>query len=251
MMLLCACAEAARSDEPLPALDESAREAPSAEAAAVAPAAADPEPAAPADERAERVVLIAGGDVNLGRDAGQLILRDPAYAPFAGLRPLLESGDVRFVNLESVLSDQRGETQSPHHRLVFTGPPGGADVLRAAGIDIVSFANNHVWDYHARGFEETLANLERVGIAYAGAHREPDDLYQPTVVRVKGWSLAFFAVTHIWNYGAYRGHPGSRHVGWADPDKLREPVARALREHDLVLISYHGARPHPRLPSPM
>jgi poly-gamma-glutamate synthesis protein (capsule biosynthesis protein) len=70
------------------------------------------------------IVLAAGGDVNFGRECGQAILKDVGYAPFAGLSEAWTSADARFVNLESQLSDQRGLTQSPSHRLIFTGATG-------------------------------------------------------------------------------------------------------------------------------
>lgn len=239
---LAACAEeeAPPASEPEPAATELAVESPPP--AALPSAALSPPP--------DELVLVAGGDVNLGRAQGQMILEDPAYDPFRHIRGWLAGGDLRFANLESQLSDQKGETQSPHHKLVFTGPPGGADVLKAAGFDIVSLANNHAWDYQRRGFEETLDNLERVGIVYTGVSREPGKHYEPTIVEVKGWSLAFFAVTHIWNAGRYSTHPGRNHVAWASWDQLKKKVERAHAEHDLVIVSYHGGVEYAATPYP-
>ena len=58
-------------------------------------------------------MILAGGDVNLARGAGRRILEDPRYDPFREIAPLLASADLRFLNLESQLSDQGGELQSP------------------------------------------------------------------------------------------------------------------------------------------
>jgi hypothetical protein len=102
--------------------------APVAETAPAPPAVvAPPPPSAPPEE----LTLIAGGDVSFGRGLGQELLRDPQHDPFAPSATLLASADARFVNLESQLSDQRGETQSPFMELVFTGPPAGGGVDRA------------------------------------------------------------------------------------------------------------------------
>jgi hypothetical protein len=130
----------------------SATEIPSAQPSAAASAA----PATPARDR---VTLIAAGDACFGRLVGQEILKDPTFNPFTSSAALLESADIRFVNMESQLSDQKGETQSPTQKLVFTGPPGGADALARGHIDIVSAANNHMWDYGRNAFFETLDNL--------------------------------------------------------------------------------------------
>ena len=167
--------------------DSSAAAAPSSSSS---PSTAGSEPAGKAD----KLVILAGGDVNLGRSCGQRILKDPSYNPFSELGPLFSSADLRFVNLESQLSDQGGETQSRINRLIFTGPPGGADVLKNAGIDLVSLANNHAWDYGKKAFLETLSNLEHAGVPFVGASRERGRQYEPTILSVKGWRIAWFAV---------------------------------------------------------
>ena len=205
-------------------------------------------PAPPA--KPKPLVIVAGGDVNLGRDAGQMILASPSYDPLRHIAGWLRSADYRFINLESPLSEQNGQTESPYHHLVFTGPPRGADVLADAGIDIVSLANNHAWDYGRRGFRETLQNLERAGVAYTGASVEPNKHYAATSVRVDGWSIAFFAVTQIWNIGKYRTHPGNMHIPWANHAKLKAPLADARQHHDLVLFSFHGGVEYRPVPYP-
>jgi poly-gamma-glutamate synthesis protein (capsule biosynthesis protein) len=213
--------------------------APVAETAPAPPAVvAPPPPSAPPEE----LTLIAGGDVSFGRGLGQELLRDPQHDPFAPSATLLASADARFVNLESQLSDQRGETQSPFMELVFTGPPAGAGALSRAGITVVSTANNHMWDYGRNAFLETLDHLDRAGVLYAGGGRTPKQAYGPVILDIKGFRVAVLAVTDIWNQGRLADHPGRYHVAIADPALLSEAVraARAAPGVDAVVVSYHG-----------
>lgn len=194
------------------------------------------------------LVLAAGGDVNFGRECGQAILKDPTYDPFSDLGLAWSGADARFVNLESQLSDQKGVTQSPLHRLIFTGPPGGADVLARAEISLVSTANNHAWDYGKSALLETILNLERAGVPFAGTGRDAERAYSPVILRMKGLSLALFAVTHVWNQPPYASHEGRHFVAWADLAKLKDGIERARREHDFVLLSYHGGEEYEHSP---
>ncbi len=196
---------------------------------------APPSPALPA-----RIVFAVGGDVNFGRECGQELIKDPSYDPFTGLGPAWQGADARFVNLESQLSDQNGVTQSPGNRLVFTGPPQGAALLRKAGITVVSTANNHAWDYGKPALLETIANLERSGVSFAGTGRDAEQAYRPAVLQIGGFRLALFAVTHIWNQGAFHEHEGKAYVAWADVERLRAGIEQAKRTHDFVFVSYHG-----------
>ncbi len=194
-------------------------------------------------------MLAVGGDVNFGRECGQAILQDPAYEPLSGLSAAWTSADARALNLESQLSDQKGETQSPHHRLIFTGPPGGADVLARAGVALVFTANNHAWDYGRGALLETMANLERAGVGFAGTGRDLEQAYRPYVLRIKGRTVALFAVTHVWNQPPFATHPGRELVAWADVTKLKAGIERARREHDFVIVSYHGGEEYVHAPT--
>ncbi|MEZ4314501.1 MAG: CapA family protein [Polyangiaceae bacterium] len=205
--------------------------------------------AAPAPVR-EAVTLIAGGDVCMGRSMGQEILKDPSYGAFASIARVLSAADIRFVNLESQLSDQKGETQSPTQKLVFTGPPGGAEALARGGIDIVSLANNHMWDYGQSAFLETLANLERAKVKYAGAGRTRERAYGAEVVSVEGFQVAFLAFTDIWNQGALSRHPAKEHVAEARREAVVAAIrgARALAGVTKVVVSYHGGEEYVNAP---
>jgi poly-gamma-glutamate synthesis protein (capsule biosynthesis protein) len=191
-------------------------------------------------EKPAPLVIVAAGDVNLGRECGQAILHDPHYDPFRFMGPIWADADLRFVNLESQLSDQDGETQSPRNRLVFTGPPGGAETLARAGIAVVSTANNHAWDYGRSALLETLDNLARARVAKAGTGRTLADAYEPAVVEVRGRRIAVVAVTHIWNDGPIEQHEGRNFVAWARLGRVRAALERARREADFVILSYHG-----------
>jgi poly-gamma-glutamate capsule biosynthesis protein CapA/YwtB (metallophosphatase superfamily) len=202
-----------------------------------------------AQAESDRLVIVAGGDVNLGRGIGQQLLRGEKVNPFAPLGEVFRSADLRFVNLESQLSDQGGETQSKRNPLIFTGPPQGAALLARAEIDVVSLANNHMWDYGGKALLETMAHLREAGVAYVGASETKGQMYEPTIVARRGWSVAFFAVTHIWNQGPFQEHPAKHHVAWAeDLERIRVSVVRAKREHDVVLVSYHGGSEYVDVP---
>ncbi len=238
-MLAVGCSDRERAPEP-----ETRAEPPvdiaMATAEPRATGAQKPPPALERDAERQRLVVVAGGDVSFGRRCGQRILKDPSYNPLAGLTSILRHADLRLVNLESPLSDQGGETQSPRNRLIFTGPPGGAEVLSRAGIDVVNVANNHAWDYGKPAFVETLAHLRQAGVGVVGGSETEGTQYKPLVVHVKGFSIAIFGATQIWNQGPFRAHSGRHYVAWARFDKLGREIVRARLKYDLVFVNYHG-----------
>jgi poly-gamma-glutamate capsule biosynthesis protein CapA/YwtB (metallophosphatase superfamily) len=195
----------------------------------------------------QRIVrFLAVGDVNLGRGAGQEILRGDTLYPFAATRDTLASYDLVFANLECTLSDQNGETQHPKNNLIFTGPPEGAEALRKAGIHVVSTANNHALDYGVRAHAETIDNLRRAGVAFVGTALDSTRLFEPVTVTRNGIQFAFFACTDVMNI---TDRAWLRYVAQADTARLLRRI-RAYRDSvDFIVVSYHGGEEYAERPS--
>ncbi len=193
------------------------------------------------------VTLLTFGDVNLGRRVGKMLLQGDTLFPFHKIRQTLKTSDIVFVNLESQLSDQKGETQNPKNNLIFTGPPQGGAALAQAGITIVSTANNHAYDYGFQALKETIANLDASNVWHVGTDTDSSLVYHPLVRRISGVTIAFFAVTELMNSSCCGWKP---YVAWADSGKLF-PEIRAVRDSvDLVIVSYHGDEEYKDTPTP-
>jgi poly-gamma-glutamate synthesis protein (capsule biosynthesis protein) len=185
------------------------------------------------------ITLLAVGDVNLGRQCGDSLLSEGASYPFGHLRTWIDSFDVAFCNLESNISDQNGETVKPNNRLVFTAPPVAAQALKQSGWDIISTANNHAQDYGLAALKETIGHLSAVGLAFNGTALDASGLYQPTYLEVRGYRLAFLAVTDNSN-APYHGARLERHLNWADRAKLLPALRAAEQQADFTILSHHG-----------
>jgi hypothetical protein len=213
-----------------------------------------PEPVKPAGQSkptppdGPTITLLAVGDVNLGRQCGQSLLSEGVRYPFGHLRSWIESFDLAFCNLESNISEQRGETVKPNNRLIFTAPPIAAVALRWGGWDLVSTANNHSSDYGLRALKQTLLYLQSAGVPFNGTARFASELYQPTYVRVKGRTIAFLAVTDTSN-APVAGTALQRHLNLADRECLLPALQDAERLADLTILSYHGGNEYSDWPT--
>lgn len=200
----------------------------------------------PIDTARHRATLLTFGDVNFGRYVGKKLLQGDTLYPFRKIRPVLTTADIVFVNLESQLSDQGGETQDPKNNLIFTGPPEGAVSLAQSGITIVSTANNHAYDYGFEALKETIENLDSSNIQHIGTSTEPGQLYLPVLMKISGITIAFFAVTELMNVPCCDWKP---YIAWADSSRLF-PAIRAIHDSvDMVIVSYHGDEEYKEKPT--
>lgn len=109
----------------------------------------------------------------------------------AGVIALLEAADLVMANLECPLTT-RG---APADKLVaFRSNPSLARDLKAAGVDVVTLANNHMLDYGLDGMYDTAEALSGAGVAPVGAGRTLAEALNPAVREVSGARVAFLGV---------------------------------------------------------
>src|SRR5881394_119873 len=115
---------------------------------------------------AQRVTLVAVGDICLARGVEQRMKESGRGYPFTVMKPLLRDADIAFGNLECCLAAGGNPVPKKYN---FRGRPANALALREAGFKVVSLANNHSLDYGKDGLSETLDSLEAAGVLACGA----------------------------------------------------------------------------------
>jgi len=183
-----------------------------------------------------------GGDVMLGRKVGTRLADRPPRATWAAIGERMRAADTTMVNLECVVAEQG--TPQPGVRFHFQAPPAAVDALQAAGVDLVSQANNHALDMGPAALAESLERLEAAGIATVGAGDSSEQAWRPARLTVDGLDVAVTAFTDnrpAWD--VERRQPGLADVE-VDPEGpgyafLEREVRGLSREADLVVVSAH------------
>ncbi|PDT34700.1 MULTISPECIES: CapA family protein [Sinorhizobium] len=113
---------------------------------------------------ADGFTVVAVGDLLTSRP-----LTNGRHPGFDDVVKILQDADVTCGNVESNIFDIRSFTGSPQVSTdyVLSVPELGAD-LKAMGFNVVSRANNHVFDWGIEGMRETSRVLDQNGIVHAG-----------------------------------------------------------------------------------
>ena len=190
------------------------------------------------------VTILGGGDVLLGRTLGEGIVANGALWPFEQITDVLASADIAFVNLESPLTD--GGTPADKD-FVFRGPPEAAVGLAGVGIDVVTLANNHAFDFGLRGLLETWATLNEASVAQVGSGERESAARAPVVLERNGLRIAFLAYVNtgpdsisdfvVEDTKATADRAG---VAWLTPEAVAEDVAKAKQDADLVVVAFQA-----------
>jgi len=177
----------------------------------------------------DTINIIAVGDMMLGSAFPNKtnLPPDDAKNSFAAVEDYLK-GDIVFGNLEGVLLNNGNSLKckglNPNSCYAFRMPERYAGIIKKAGFNVLSIANNHVGDFETRGRKNTARILDSLQINYAGQLDKPFSIFE--IDKVK-YAFCAFA-------------PNENTVSINKIDSAKALVSALKKQADIVLVSFHG-----------
>jgi poly-gamma-glutamate capsule biosynthesis protein CapA/YwtB (metallophosphatase superfamily) len=155
----------------------------------------------------------------------------------------LDQADLTIVNLETAIATVgKAEVKTFTFRSDLSLP----NRLAAAGIDVVSLANNHAIDYGKEAMLETIARLRDNKVSPVGAGKNLQEALAPVELVVGGQRIAVLAASQIIpasNWVATSSSTGiasaGKHVIDRNTQNLLEAVRSAKAANDVVFVVLH------------
>lgn len=168
----------------------------------------------------------------------------PAAYVWGDMIELFKKADLRIINLENAIAKSGKPWGKTPKVFFYRADPKAIDVLKAAKIDYVTLANNHILDYDEEAFIETLSHLEKNSIAYAGAGRNIKEAERPAFLEAKGIKIGVIAFTdNMPEWAAGQNKPGVNYIEVSMDEKnlgrLRKSVEEAKSKADVLIVSAH------------
>jgi putative cell wall-binding protein len=157
--------------------------------------------------------------------------------PLDPIAPILRAADLAVVNLETAV----GVTGSPEpgKQFTFRAPPELLPALRAAGVDVVSLANNHALDYGRGAMTETIQRARTAGLAPVGAGGSAAEAYAPAVLPVGRRTVAVVGLSRVLPPGWAAGPSSAGLASAYDVAAAERAVRAAAAQGDLVVVAIH------------
>ncbi len=112
---------------------------------------------------------------------------DATY-PFTHVSERLRAADVLLGNLECVVSP-KGLVATDHNP--FRAPLSAIRVVKGAGVDVVSIANNHTLDFGQTAFDDMVQRLTAEGLPFIGGHGSSHGAEEPFIAEVNGLKIGY------------------------------------------------------------
>jgi hypothetical protein len=177
----------------------------------------------------DTITICAVGDIMIGSaypSESNLPPKDGINS-FKQVKPFLK-GDLVFGNLEGCFLDSGKSTKCKdtvgNSCFAFRMPERYAGIIKDAGFNLFSIANNHVGDFGLKGRTKTVQILDSLNIKYAGLQSYPSTIFEKDSVK---YAFCAFA-------------PNENTVSINKLDSAKILVEELKRQANIVIVSFHG-----------
>lgn len=153
----------------------------------------------------------------------------------------MRSADVCVINNEFTYTE-RGSA-IPNKTFTFRAKPANVEILKEMGVDTVSLANNHVYDFGEEGLLDTLDTLDAAGISYTGSGRNIEEASKILYYKNNSMTISLVCATQIERYQ----NPNTKEATETSPgtfrcyesERLLERIKEADANSDVVIAYLH------------
>ena len=187
------------------------------------------------------------GDVFLGRRIESIAKTNPESLFDAKVLNLFSDSDFNILNLESPLTNADDE-----HQILKTGPnlkasPDTIGVLDSLKIDLVTLANNHIYDYGDKGISDTLELCGKHNISTVGANLTLSGASKIFLKKIDQCTIGVVNIAENEWCNANENHGGAHPLNIiANTRSIKE----AKKQADVVILIIHGGHEYYHYPSP-
>ena len=155
------------------------------------------------------------------------------------LMTIMQQADLMCLNNEFTFSTNGEPMEGKAY--TFRANPKRVAVLQEMGVDVVTLANNHVYDYGKQAMLDTFTTLEEAGIQYFGAGKNLEEAMAPVYYEIDGKTIALVGASRAEKYKltpqAKEEAPGI--VRCYDTELFLEVITEADANADFVIAVVH------------
>ena len=154
------------------------------------------------------------------------------HRSFVNIAPLWKSVDFAVVNFETTISHNGKYSGYP----MFSSPIEFAQALADAGVDVAALANNHICDRGARGLDNTIDQLNHLGVKTYGAHKNTET---DTILYIKKYPFKVAMLNYTYGTNGMPV-PNGKIVHHIDTTIIAQHIEKAKAQNAThIIVFYH------------
>lgn len=166
----------------------------------------------------------------------------------------LSTFNLRVGTLECALGDDLEPyrsllTGASRDKNIIYAKNNSIERVKTLGLDLVTIANNHIFDLGAEGLRNTISILKENNIMYCGAGLNLEEASKPAVINIEGKDLAFIGCSEVFASSpvpAAINQPGYNPLHIVS---LIEEIKSAKKKYEYVFILVHWGNEYTYFPT--
>lgn len=150
--------------------------------------------------------------------------------------------DIMIMNNEFIYMEEGRSEALPGKAYTFRANPEAVELLEVFGVDAVTLANNHVYDFGEIGLLDTMSCLTEAGIPYVGAGENINEASKILYYVVNGRKIAIVSASQIektYQYTKEATETGAGVLKTLNPDRFLRVIESADANSDYVIAVPH------------
>lgn len=171
----------------------------------------------------------------------------------SGVKMFLKGHDLRVGTLECAIGDDISFDEAKmHDRMnIIYAPESSSRLLTEMDVNVVSLANNHIFDLGVNGFENTVNILHKYGIKHCGAGRNLDEARRAAIIELNGVKIAFLSYCS-YDRAQVAYVPVATHDSYGvaplEIDMAIEDIALYKKQNCIVIVLPHWGKEYSNFP---
>jgi hypothetical protein len=187
------------------------------------------------------------GDLFLGKKIEAIAKENPGSLFDEKILNIFQNSDFNIINLESPLTDAGEEHQISKSGPFLKASPSTIGVLDLLRVNLVTLANNHIYDYGDKGVSDTLNLCKNHNISTVGAG---SNISQASEIFLKKFDQITIGVVNIteneWSI-SNDVHGGANPIDVVANTRTLHAIKQIA---DIVILIVHGGHERFHFPSP-
>ncbi|MBL1418946.1 MAG: CapA family protein [Alphaproteobacteria bacterium] len=154
------------------------------------------------------------------------------------LQDIVQNSDISICNFEAPIEShnmQSIDKAGPH---IYQSKE-SIRYLKQSGFNLLSLANNHIYDYGDAGLMNTIREIDANGLEYVGAGSDYEQAYQQKIIEKNGLKIGFIAACEN-EFGCLHEDRNRSGYCWLFNTKIDDNVMALKQQVDFVILIAHA-----------
>ena len=196
--------------------------------------------------KTDDIIVIGLGDICFDNGFGEDLIQNGQNKSFNGIAEILHNADIVIANLETPVSERGSKIiKGGNH---FRGKPEYLDILKTLNINVLTLANNHIFDYGPDALSDTINHLRNKNFKFTGAGNNFQEASRPVIIEIKNKKIGIIACCDI-EESVNQNKSGPTANG-IDENKIISEIKSLKNNVDAVIICAHIGMEFSLFPEP-